>query len=87
MNEQNAKKHRIENNQDGIGKNKSSTNIYIMKKHNRIKITSHGGYKISLEENRGSFKEHKEKIKTWMRNLTGKTDKKPTKTGKKDKTK
>ena len=30
------KKHRMENRQDGNGKNKSSINLYISKYHNRI---------------------------------------------------
>ena len=40
----------------------------------------------NLSENWGSLKEQKQKIKTWMGNLTGKVDKKATKTGKNDKT-
>ena len=37
MNENITKKHRMENSQDGNRKIKSSTNMYINKKHKRIK--------------------------------------------------
>ena len=43
--------------------------------------------KISLWKNRGSLKEHEQKIKTWTGNSTGNADKKFTTTGKNDKTK
>ena len=77
----------MENNQDGNGKNKSSTNIYTNKTHNWIKWDNLIKSKINLWEIQDSIKVHKQKIKTWMGNATGNADKKSPKTGKKDKTK
>ena len=54
------KKQRMENSQDGDGKNKSSTNIYISTNN----ITELNELIYSLWENWNPLKKYKEKIKT-----------------------
>ena len=78
-------KHRMENNQNGNGKNKSSTHIYTNKKPNWIKWTNLCRSKISLWENQGSLKEHEQKSKPgWEIWLETRIKKKTTKTDSND---
>ena len=75
-----TKKHRMENSQNRNGKNKSTNNI------NELNEVIYAGAKFVCEKIGVPSKSTKKKIKTWMENLTGNTDKKSMKTGQNNKT-
>ena len=52
-----------------------------------VNVLIYAGSELVGKINRGSFKEHEQKIKSWMGNSTGNTDKRSTASGKNDKTK
>ena len=74
-----TKKHRMENGQEGNGKIKSSTNIYINSLYNQIRWSNLCWREISLWENQGPRINHEKKSKTWMGNSTENADKISTK--------
>ena len=73
------KKHRMKNNQDRNGKNKSYLSTKNITELNEL---IYAGARLAFEKIGVALKSTKEKIKTWMGNSTGNADKKSTKRGK-----
>ena len=78
---------RLEKSQDGNWKNKRIINPYLYEQHQGIKRTNQYRSEISPRKNRGFPKEHEQKLKTWMGNQTGNTNKKASTKSKNGKTK